>query len=517
MPQVHTPTRSRALAIALTALILAAPGCSQPKYQPSGDPILDLRNPDLSERKRLNAVDIAWTEAQGGARDLAETRQALKDLAWSQSTPLPLRQRLVTRLMEDTTPEGMADSRRLAGLMLPRESERSIVAILAAAVGRHQWTDLTPALVRSYARPVEGVDDAIRTERAAIRELHPNRPIEEVVFDVFLDPGEGPGREGYRWSERARADAWALLSRLDPEGAARRTLLTTSLRSGELSGEAATLVADLRRCLHEMGTIPRTAMELEWLQSLLRADDKQQRELNERWWAQTAGAVASLTGERRNALELRHLEPIRWAGAHNPSWLRASREQLLAELDRRLAGRETHRRTNELGVDRGAGAYRYRDWRDRLDWGDALTILVIDEALAETEVRARLFQYARADRDDPKTEYGGTLEARDLSSDAADGFRLILFRPRARDRRDDQRFIASDDMIKFSDRALAHYHLHVQKARNGKYAGPSAEDLRYSARSGRTCLVFTSLNADTMNADLYAPDGTLIDLGEISR
>ncbi|MFI4897742.1 MAG: hypothetical protein ACIARR_07945 [Phycisphaerales bacterium JB059] len=513
MPQIHT----RSSILVALVLLLPLAGCSQPKYQPSGDPILDLRNPDLTERKRLDAADIAWGEAEGGVRDLGESRQAFKDLAWSQSTPLPIRQRLVSLLMSDTSEAGAEDSRRLAALMLPRESERSIVAILASTAGTRGWTDLTPALVRSYARPVEDVDDSIRTERAALRDLHPGRSIEEVVFDVFIDPGEGPGREGFRWAERARADAWELLSRLDPEGAVRTTLLTTSLGTGGMNEDTSEMVADLRRCLHDMGAIPRTAMELEWMRSLLRATDAEQRDLNAAWWSQASGSVGSLVGERRNGLELRHLEPIRWAGEHRPAWLRASREELLGELDGRLLRRETHRRTKELGVSRGVGLYRYRDWRSSLDWADALTLLVIDEALQSTEVRARLFQYARADRDDRKTEYGGTLEARGVTSAGEDGFRLILFRPRASDRRDDNRFVASEDMLRYSDRALAHYHMHVQKARNGKYAGPSEEDLRYAKRSGRTCLVFTSLNADRMNVDVYAPDGTLIDLGEVSR
>jgi len=508
----------RLIVLGLMAILPAFVGCSQPKYQPSGDPILDLRNPDLSERKRLDAADIAWTEVRGGARGHDESRQAFKDLAWSQSTPIVVRQRLVTLLMDDTDPEGAADSRRLAGLMLPRESERSIVAILASAAGTRGWTDLTAALVRSYARPVKDVEDSIRTERAALRDLHPGRPVEEVVFDVFLDPGEGPGREGYRWAERARADAWELLSRLDPDGAARTTLLTTSLSTGGgLNEETGALIADLRRSLHDMGTIPRTAMELAWMRSLQHAENKEQRELNATWWSQTSQHVASLTGERRNALELRHLESIRWAGQNNAQWLGASRDELLSELDGRLGRRETFRRTNEMGVDRGVGDYRYRDWRSRLDWADALSILVMDEAIGDTEVRARLFQYAKADRNDKKTEYGGTLEARGLESGEGGGFRLVLFRPRSRDRRDDQRFVASEDMIRYSDRALAHFHMHVQKAKNSKYAGPSAEDLRYCTRSGRTCLVFTSVNADRMNVDMYAPDGMLIDLGEVSR
>ena len=72
-------------------------------------------------------------------------------------------------------------------------------------------------------------------------------------------------------------------------------------------------------------------------------------------------------------------------------------------------------------------------------------------------------------------------------------------------------------MIEQGDRSLAHYHFHAQEPRNSSYAGPSPADLAYAARLGRTCLVFTSVGSDTLNADLYQPDGVVLDLGELRR
>jgi hypothetical protein len=49
----------------------------------------------------------------------------------------------------------------------------------------------------------------------------------------------------------------------------------------------------------------------------------------------------------------------------------------------------------------------------------------------------------------------------------------------------------------------------------GRLAGPSDGDILYAADSGRTCLVFTSVASDTLNVDLYTPNGAVIDLGMI--
>ena len=40
-------------------------------------------------------------------------------------------------------------------------------------------------------------------------------------------------------------------------------------------------------------------------------------------------------------------------------------------------------------------------------------------------------------------------------------------------------------------------------------------DLAYAARYGRSCVVFTSVSGGVLNADLYFPDGVVLDLGEV--
>ena len=64
-----------------------------------------------------------------------------------------------------------------------------------------------------------------------------------------------------------------------------------------------------------------------------------------------------------------------------------------------------------------------------------------------------MFAHVEIDREDYTTEYGGVIES-GLDSNGAAGFRAVLFRPRARDRKGDNQFVASEDLIAYSDRAL---------------------------------------------------------------
>ena len=92
-----------------------------------------------------------------------------------------------------------------------------------------------------------------------------------------------------------------------------------------------------------------------------------------------------------------------------------------------------------------------------------------------------------------------------------------LFAPRPASRIGDERFVASADMLRSSDRALAHYHFHVQKWGNARFAGPSTDDRVYAWRQGRTCLVFTGIRKGVLAVDYYQPNGLILDLGEITR
>jgi hypothetical protein len=254
-------------------------------------------------------------------------------------------------------------------------------------------------------------------------------------------------------------------------------------------------------------------MELEWLRRLRGHTEEAQAEANERWWAETTRAVARLGAAQRVGLALRHAECVRWASVHRPGWVTATRQELLSTLDERLDGRDRHMRTAEMNTQRGAAKERLRDWDGSLAWGDALAILVIDEALGSPALVERLFEQVEIDRSDRKSEYGGVIEA--AREGAGDSFVAVMFRPRARDRSDDNRFVTSDDMLRYSDRAVAHYHQHVQNARNAKFAGPSDGDLDHARRSGRSCVVFTSVDSGRLNVDYYQPNGAVIDLGTL--
>jgi hypothetical protein len=413
---------------------------------------------------------------------------------------------MLDRFIDDPDPDTAREGRAMARLMLPREPARGMVAHLCRRAADGGWVECTPALVRSYARPVPGITDDQRGERVALRTLYPDRQPEQVVFEMFLRPPEAePDVTVPDWRERLRADAWELLGRLDSEGTLRASLLTGS---GGVSDDEP-VVAALRRCRADLGCVPISGDELRWLLALSRPSAID----NASWWREAADAIASLPDPSRVGLNLRHAEPIRWAKANHSAWLSMSRDELLAALDTRLADRTHRRRTADANEFRQPTSQRLRDWRDKLRWGDVLTALVTDEALHAPAVGPTLFQQVEADRRDTSTEYGGIFES--LTSPAG-AFRARLFPPRPGQRLNDDRFVASEDLIAASDRALAQYHFHAQRPRNDTLAGPSREDLAYSLRSGRTCVVLTSVDDSTLNVDYYQPDGIILDLGDLT-
>lgn len=494
-------------------------GCSS---APSPDPLLDVRNPELSISKRIRAVDASVQLAAAGEIEPQALRRALKSLAWSDSTAPELRVACLEALLDDRTPEGQADTRAMIRLMLPRERNTRVVHMLAQEAVARGWTDVTPSLVRRYAFPQKGVPDENRVERAAIQALHPTRPVEETVFDVFLSAGrspgeeasEGPGEEpdsgfGANWVLRTRVDAWDLLARLDKDGALRLRLF------GVEASRAATddpLLGDMHACLRDLGTLPLTGEELRWLTQL--RDEADAASL--RWWDEARAAVSPLSAEQRHGLRLRHAEPVRWAAAHRAEWMGMSRSALLSELQRRMLGREVTHRSGEWGT-RGRGAEESLSaWSDTLAWGDILTLLVVDEATRDPRVVRSIARQAEGDRADRTTEYGGLIHSYDVPGADAGLFRAVLYPPRAILRRGDAEFTASPEMIADGARALAHYHLHAQRENSRAFAGPSPGDLDYAARTGRTCVVFTTLGGGEIGVDCYFSGGVVVDLGRVS-
>lgn len=496
--------KDRLIARAGLLMVLLLASCASPRYTPSGNSLLDLRNPDLRPEQRVKAADDAWALMLAQQQDRDTTRTAFKDLAWSAAAPIDVRAACVAHLLDDPDPQGQADARAMATLMLPTERSRTVVSAIAARAGEQRWTEMTSALVRSYARPVEGVADDQRAERLALMQLHPDRPLAETLFAVFLDPGYDDTPAELRLNQRTRADVWDLLGRVDESGALRRGLIQRA-QAGDVPDSTRASVRALQRALESLSVVPRTGDELRWIESLNNGSAE-----NERWWAQAAGAVGSLSNEQREGLEMRHVEPIRWASVHRRDWLSRSRAELLDELSRAIEGRTHVKRTAEQRVLDQPRRERLSDWAGHLTWGDLLALHVIDTASRDPAVVKRLYEQVDIDRQDRTTEYGGVIEP-----DEGASFRILLFRPRVRDRKSDTEFVASDDMIRYADRALAFYHQHVQTGAESKHAGPSEADLVYAARSGRSCVVFTAVGKSGLNVDYYQPNGVVIDLGTV--
>lgn len=470
----------------------------------------DAQAEALDATKQLNERQIALEqsvrESQSGQRDPAAVRESLKQLIWKGSAPDQLRVRALELLLSDTRPEMLADTRNMMRLKLPTESSWALLGAMADACVRNAsdpaWKEMTAGMVRSYARRVPVPTDDQRPEKRALEALHPGQNVETIAYQVFLKPVEnGATTKIPDWAEKSRQAAWELLSRLDPDGSKRSALL-----AADASGDAA--VRDLSRCARELGVVPVTGSELAWLRRLI--DEK--NPTNAAWWKQTSAVVMSLSQQQREGLQLRHLEAVRWASIAAPEALRMSREELLSTLSQEFGGRRIWRKSEGLGNDQQISRELFEENRQALSWADAVSILAIDSALADANVRAELFKQADADRTDDGAEYGGVIQA--LSSG---GFDARGFPPRPAQRVNDRTFVAPEEMFSSSDRALAHYHFHVQTKSNAEYAGPGPGDLEYAKTHGRGCVVFTSVNGSTLNADYYQPDGTAIDLGEVQR
>lgn len=537
---------SRWISAAVLGLGAVLGACSsQPVV--SADPLSDVRTPGLSEDRRLLAVDRSWDLAITDPSQRDRVRSEFKKDIFLLSTGDSVRKRMVEKLLSDTDPEGLRDTQNFLRLRLPTEPSREIVELVCRESAERSWVAMTPSLVRSYARRVPGVNDADRPERAALMRLHPGKEIEEIVYDVFVGAAASapagtstpkvtaPGKDSLVSTgasgrsileEKVQTDAWELLVRLDRDGSRRAALFAGDTRLSDGPGRDP-LLADLKAAASQLRAVPLTGPELEWIR-MLRAEGNTN---NAKWWRAASAAVARLTPEQATGLEIRHAEPVRWAAANRPEWLAMTREQLRDELTSRLRGRKTYSRDSERNDPLGSPPATIPAWDPKLSWGDLLTILVLDTAISDPGVRAALFEQANEDRANRATEYGGALESvwpdgdptRPAPSDGSGGvFEARLYLPHVPPRLpnvspEDTRFVASEQMLSATTRALAHYHFHVQHKENEAYAGPSSGDMEYAASYARNCLVFTSIRDGVLNADYYQRNGAKIDLGEVRR
>lgn len=479
-------------------LAVTVPGCGGPTVATT--PLGNIRNRELDAKERAEQIPVARQSVGESVDGKKAWVSAMRDIVWETREAPNLRVAAFQALVTDPDPAIVEEGRSMGRLLLPRESSRIVVVDLSRTAAQKGWTDYIPALIRSYSRPMpQRIDEQDRAERLAIRDLSGGRPVEEVVFEVFMNPPELAPTYGLDWSQRFRTDAWDLLARLDGEGTMRLRLLE---QVGGAAGDE--VVQTIRATVRELRAIPVTGEELTWA---LRLRDPKNA-ANAAWWSEASAAIARVPDS--GPMQMRHAEPVRWAARFRPEWIGRSREQLLAEVRAALAARDLTPRSAEQARDIVPETVEH--WAGTLRWGDLVTVLVLLEQVQRPVTVSAWWEQSKMDRRDTTTEYGGMLASRTLDQE----WKVpVLFPPRPGQREGDNKFIASDDMIRSSDRALAHYHFHAQEVRNAGYAGPSPGDLIYAARQGRNCLVITSLGEGEMGVDYYQPDGVVLDLGRI--
>lgn len=446
--------------------------------------------------ERLDASRVIWDRVEQGELTQSRAQEMLKQIAWAPGTSPNLRLSAVRRLADSRA--DLADTERAFGLMLPtriRPPFASLpeVRVMAETAAKNNWTSAAVPLVRAWSYPLG--NDEERPERTALEQLFPDQSIEAVIWSVFS------GEASDELRERDRRDAWGLLMRIDPNGSAVASLLDTQSRGGAVSDDP--MVRTIQTARRVFGAIPSTSQQFEWA-------DRINAPQHAAFRTNASRVLNSLGAQMSQQLAMRHASGVLWADVHQPDYLTLSRDELLAIATQVIEPRrQVWRDDPALG---GASNESIDRNGEKLSWGDSLLTVIASGIPDETDLVSKIFRIADADKIEESTEFGGVIDAR------SDGrLEILSFPPRIRDRVNDERFVASLDMLRRGDTALFHYHLQAQRYRNGDYAGPSLADIQYAERQGRACIVFTFISRDELNADIYFPDGTTIDLGTMYR
>jgi len=437
---------------------------------------------------RIKAIRATWDAVSAGEVTNTEAREMLKRVAWSRGTYDKVRIAALQALLEDQP--NIADTRNMFRLMLPTETQWEVIEQIANTAGDSDWTEMAPALVRSWSRPVLEPTDDQRPERKALEKLFPGRAPEESVFMVFSGSIEGSDA----LKERDRLDAYALLRRIDKDGERTRTLLSAD--APESTDE---LLIALRAGARDLRAVPDTGEQLDWLRRL-------RSPANQAFWSEASAALAQLRDDQATGLALRHAAIVRWTAANRPQWMTTTRAALYEEVKGLLGKTRKHPRIHESVS--GDAREMLRDWKDELSWGDLLTIRVALDLLSAQAIASSCFHQADKDLLDRSTEHGG------LITDQGGGAAAVSFLPRASQRAGDTTFVAPNEMIEGGDTALFHYHFHANRHTNSEYAGPSKGDIEAARVLGRASLVMTFVRKDGLNVDYYQGDGVRITVAD---
>ena len=455
-------------------------GCGPVKVE---NPLSTLEAPHAGARNQ----GIAMASLDENPTDPAYLK-ALHRMIWVPGFTTPIREQAFARLRQHDL-EGL---NRTLRQQLPRMSDQlwDWHNLLCEKIANEGWSDLSPALVSSWARPTGMIDDLERPEYLALSKLHGSDRVVDVVFDLFLQ-SDRPDAEGLR------TRCWELLLRLGEEDRLVALLASSEVKPGDV------MLIDLRAAANELGIIPRNREEILWIMKLREPKRAE-------FWSAATSAVHSLPESQKAQLELRDLAILVSASLHDLDLLGASQQELYGAVEQELRARRHYLHGSNFDGFAGDKPQLLNDYRDQLTWGDLAAIQIAIRAMAVPQVVDHLFRYAEEDRVDTSTEYGGLI-----ALDARGRFEVLEFRPRIRT--NDNRFNASQEMFDASYTAVFHFHNHAQHHHNEDYAGPGFGDLNYADNTRANCLVLTFVADDRLNVDYYRHDSVIIDLGEIRR
>ncbi|MCP4836628.1 MAG: hypothetical protein GY895_17900 [Phycisphaera sp.] len=461
-------------------LVVALVGCGGGKVT---DPGRVLSDPGEVPSRHRAAVGLA--QAQLGPEQTTRLLQRMivvegyavesREVAWD------------TLLRIDRDALGRQLELDLPRLSAPRWRER-----VCELIAEETWIDMTPTLIRAWARSMPGFigEPSERPERKALVEMYGEEEIPTVLIRVMLDSDPIV-------AANLRARCWELLM---AEG--RRDLILELLADAEVD-ERDGLFRDLRTITGRTGIVPANREEIAWARSLCLPENRE-------FLDEAVAVVESLPEERRTDLEMRDLGALVAASRLAPELLGLDDEALASLISDRIDrdGRRTY--TADFTGYRGRYTERFKEVRDKLDWGDLIAILVATEALEIAPVRSHLFDHAERDLLDNSTEFGGVI-----STDEQGRIVVLEFMPRIRN--GDIRFEAPQEMFDAGYRGVFHFHHHAQKYDNKDYAGPHLGDFSYAGSTRANCLVFTFIDSRTLNADWYRHGGVVVDLGVFRR
>jgi hypothetical protein len=446
------------------------------------DPLAVMLDREASPSRRIRAMEQA-----GALGREARRIETLHAIAWSDLQPTELRTGAMAQLIELDEPA----FRAAATARITQIERWDALEYLMTTAADRGWVDFTPALVHNWARPSRLYADEQRPERIALQRLHPDTPIEQVLWDVLA--GEDASLQLPH-----RVAAWAVLYRISEH-----ELLTARLMA--LDADIHPLVADLQAAWRDMGVLPPNREQVAWLMHL-----RNPREVDPGIWAGAAAVLAQAHPEDRRGIRIRHIYPL----GTDVGVTGLRRATGLAHLRERLRGARHYQRQPAEIQAALIPSESLDDHVDALSAADIEIMLRILGALRQPAVLAALFTQADADLLDTTTEYGGLLVDA-MSYRGGWAYAAKAFKPYLTG--NDHAFYAPPEMIPAMYTALAHYHFHANRYDNAAFAGPGGGDMAFADRFGAACLVLTFIDRNTLNVDYYHEGGVVIDLGCITR